>query len=85
MHAWPCFSLPFYFLYPLLFSITLPPPFFLHIFIFIFISWYWQVNAILWNRRGVMVLGVTNGAFNIVAINPFFCALGWEKFVDFVK
>ena len=32
-----------------------------------------------------MVLGVTNGGFNIVAINPFFSALGWEKFVDVVE
>jgi len=79
-----------YCLFPFFISSSLlyytPPPFFLHIFIFIFISWYWQVNAILWNGMGaVVLLRVANGVFNIVAINPFFSALGWRKFVDLVE
>ena len=32
-----------------------------------------------------MVLGVTNGVFNIVPLDSFFTALGWEKFVDLVE
>ena len=29
-----------------------------------------------------MVLGLTNGVFNIVALDPLFSALGWEEFMD---
>jgi len=61
------------------------PPFFLHIFIFIFISWYWQVNAILRHGRGGYGAGSNERVLNIVAINSFFSALGWEIFVELVE
>lgn len=32
-----------------------------------------------------MVLGVPDGVFNIVSINPFSGVLGWGEFIDLVE
>ena len=34
---------------------------------------------IFWHGGGFVVLGVTNGVFNLVALNPLFRALTGEK------
>jgi len=60
------------------------PPLYFYICLFLFLIVGTGRRMRFSGMEGVL-LGVTNGVSNIVAINPFFSALGWGNFVDPVE